>query len=329
MLIEITTAYIVVVCSVIWIMMSGYTDGTRLVDKAYRFLTINVPVGMKKTVSRVLGQRASAWIDNFWDYIVYQNNPIIMYFYLLLLNVGVWSFIWTSFPLLPNKVAESSMHKPLVLLLYFGCLFVFTAATKADPGVINKANCETYMSKYMFDQFIFKSASECVTCKIVKPARSKHCRLCGVCVARYDHHCVWLRTCIGAGNLKWFLAFLLLHSLICIYGVYMSYAVLWGEVLERNLLNAQFVHAITKKLIKSDAFVIMNFMIHDYPVPVAILILCGLLSIVLPMFLIYHLNLIRVNMTTNETSKWSAVDDPKAFNSYNNGLIANFKEVLG
>ena len=328
MLLEVTVAYLVVACSIIWVMISGYSDGSRLVDKAYRFLTIHLPSGMKRSLSRIFGDKVGNWMDRLWDYIVYQNNPLVMYFYLLLLNAGVWSFIWTSFPLLPNRVAESSIHKPLVLVLYFACLFVFTAAIRADPAVITKANCDKYMSEYPRDDFIFKDATECVTCKIPKPPRSKHCRLCGFCVARYDHHCIWLRTCIGAGNLKWFLAFLLVHSLICMYGVYMTYAVLWGEILRRNLLTAQFMNAETRQPVKADAFVLLSFIIHDYPVPFAVLILCGLLSIMLPIFLLYHLNLIRVNMTTNETSKWTAVADPKAQNIYNKGWRANFAEVL-
>lgn len=31
----------------------------------------------------------------------------------------------------------------------------------------------------------------CSVCKVVRPPRAGHCRICGVCILRLDHHCVW------------------------------------------------------------------------------------------------------------------------------------------
>ena len=54
----------------------------------------------------------------------------------------------------------------------------------------------------------------CETCLIFRPIRSAHCNNCNNCVAEFDHHCVWLGTCIGRNNYPVFLYFV--FSLTCL-----------------------------------------------------------------------------------------------------------------
>lgn len=57
---------------------------------------------------------------------------------------------------------------------------------------------------------------------IFRPQRTSHCNICNNCVINFDHHCVWLGTCIGRRNYKWFVYFVSLLTSFCLYIIAMS-----------------------------------------------------------------------------------------------------------
>ncbi|XP_028839090.1 palmitoyltransferase ZDHHC23-A [Denticeps clupeoides] len=60
---------------------------------------------------------------------------------------------------------------------------------------------------------------KCPLCKLPRPPRAGHCRICGGCVLRLDHHCVWINCCVGQANHRDFLLTLLLFLLTSLYGI--------------------------------------------------------------------------------------------------------------
>ncbi|XP_023700938.1 palmitoyltransferase ZDHHC23-B isoform X1 [Paramormyrops kingsleyae] len=77
----------------------------------------------------------------------------------------------------------------------------------------------------------------CPTCRIMRPPRSGHCRICSACVYRMDHHCVWINSCVGQANHRNFLLTLLLFLLTSVYGISL---VLRSICPRQNLLYALF-----------------------------------------------------------------------------------------
>mmetsp|Transcript_87369 Transcript_87369/g.199526 ORF Transcript_87369/g.199526 Transcript_87369/m.199526 type:complete len:445 (-) Transcript_87369:26-1360(-) len=66
------------------------------------------------------------------------------------------------------------------------------------------ANKDDYV--HFVDAASFKRV--CVICRQLKTMRSHHCKDCGRCVDRLDHHCPWIDNCVGIGNQRPFFVFI-------------------------------------------------------------------------------------------------------------------------
>ena len=114
------------------------------------------------------------------------------------------------------------------------CLLLFAAASFCDPGIITEQNLEQHLALYPHDGLLFEPRC-CPTCGFVKPARSKHCRILNRCIARSDHHCIWLNAPVGLLTMRWFLGLLLAIPATCAYGAVMTARVVLGDMGRREV----------------------------------------------------------------------------------------------
>jgi len=63
-------------------------------------------------------------------------------------------------------------------------------------------------SEYVRSVLAGESARICVVCHAVRGMRTFHCKDCGRCVQRLDHHCPWIDNCVGLANQRLFFCFL-------------------------------------------------------------------------------------------------------------------------
>ena len=116
-----------------------------------------------------------------------------------------------------NKYSYSSLIPIIIIsILYIISIFSALRGGFTDPGILtrqyqdysNSANRTTI--KQVINGHIL-NLNYCYSCSLYRPPRTSHCAVCDNCVERFDHHCIWLGTCIGKRNYKFF--YILLSSI--------------------------------------------------------------------------------------------------------------------
>eukprot|EP01102_Stenamoeba_stenopodia_P022851 TRINITY_DN9673_c0_g1_i1.p1 TRINITY_DN9673_c0_g1~~TRINITY_DN9673_c0_g1_i1.p1 ORF type:complete len:478 (+),score=89.94 TRINITY_DN9673_c0_g1_i1:42-1436(+) len=274
----------------------AHKDG--FIGKLLHFiLNLWPPPGLRKLkgwFARTIVGRA---ISKVIYYVLYTPNPLFQLLYIVLLLGGFYLgsiFIWSHMSFVQKVTIHSMIWPSFVLFLI--CSF-------RNPGIVTADNVKTLVERYPYDNVMYHRRKKCPTCKLPKPARSKHCSICNKCVRRFDHHCPWINNCVGARNILFFLAFTTMTGITCGYATYLMTSILYNNViLKYRLLEVMYLPRF--KDYAHPYVVLMQLLVYYVgPLYMASTTFFFLTFLTLFGFTTYHISLIVRNMTTNETSK--------------------------
>lgn len=136
---------------------------------------------------------------------------------------------------------------------------------------VNNNETSIYIPRKVFLKY-------CPTCHIFKPPRTSHCSACNHCILDFDHHCPWVANCIGRGNYRSFIHFIITTEFLALLCFAYSAMVLSM----RDTIS-----------------------LEDNTSPIAIFMLVYSLVFGIALFCMvsYHCYLISVNRTTNQQIK--------------------------
>ncbi|EOD51032.1 putative palmitoyltransferase swf1 protein [Neofusicoccum parvum UCRNP2] len=282
----------------------------------HRCIWVHFPALLRRLDGLVTGGRIYKYTTATWHYLLYEKHPLVVIFFLGLLTGASGLFLFETYNYFPIY------HKLLIaLVLPWPYVFTYLSACTRPNTVINASNHSAQVQAYPYDHILYHPNMNCRTCRLPKPARSKHCPICKTCVARMDHHCVWVNNCVGRENYRWFLALLASTSLVLLYGAYLALIVfLYPQVYDRfthydhafpaGLLSGWAPWKLRLKGFREDLNTVMVESLNVGGLSVTGVGLLAGLTWPLPLGLLaYHAYLIWAGMTTNEASKWADLRD--------------------
>lgn len=249
----------------------------------------------------------------------YDLYPVMDYSYHLpaaSIPTGAWRWYYIS-PVWVTVVGVWLLYN--ILWNYLCCVFVHPGRAPAElPSEV--------VSQLLYDPEV-SARSElpyryCRTCKAPKPMRTHHCGLCGCCVLKADHHCVWINQCVGHYNQRYFILFLFYMLLGTSFFTLCSLPHIVGPFMHKTPLSPE-LDALGKPipLILSSQYYIVAAVVC-----VAGWFACG-------GFIAWTIYLAATNQTTIEffNSFWGTdkVRYKGKTNPYNLGPWRNMEEVFG
>lgn len=95
----------------------------------------------------------------------------------------------------------------IAVVFCFVCHFTDPGLPLPDPDDPGPTDMDNRIRERTLDDGTKWEQKWCRECSIWRPHRCGHCHMCGRCVMRLDHHCVWMGTCVGERNMRFFAAF--------------------------------------------------------------------------------------------------------------------------
>jgi palmitoyltransferase ZDHHC9/14/18 len=148
----------------------------------------------------------------------------------------------------------------------------------------------------------------CKTCLTWRPPRAYHCPTCDSCIEVHDHHCVWLNTCVGRRNYRYFFTFTWTLSILCLFLLGSTVADLLVFKKQENISFAQSIdhHRVTFALL------IYTCLVGWYPI--------GLAG--------YHMYLIWRGETTREALQAGKLSKKDRHRPYDQGFLRNLYIII-
>eukprot|EP00934_Nitzschia_sp_Nitz4_P000207 Nitzschia sp. Nitz4//scaffold119_size111653//90359//91718//NITZ4_004206-RA/size111653-augustus-gene-0.216-mRNA-1//1//CDS//3329533884//207//frame0 len=269
-------------------------------SKLAYFLQVALPNKLWTTTSQLVGEQQMNVVQTFMDL-----SLVIFYYFVVM---GCWTIVfWYVYPWISATPSVGNYHKYIGILVFFACFGSWRVANKSSPGCITTRSFQRY-DHYPYDNLLFVPNRRCETTGLVRIPRSKFDRLkYNQNIPRYDHFCGWVHNTIGEENYRWFLLFLCVHVVMCLYGSTVCMYLFSAEIQDKKLLEITFFDRATGETAQNNKLIVLQYLFIRRTPEFAVMVIMFIMALALGAFLFYHVYLTSTNRTTNEDGKWADV----------------------
>ncbi|KAL7688489.1 putative palmitoyltransferase, DHHC domain, ankyrin repeat-containing domain-containing protein [Plasmopara halstedii] len=267
-----------------------------------------------------------------------RRGASVLFFFVMVISNATLSLIFAVPCLPPRNPIQTVRYQTVGLVFLTVTCILYVYVCMKDPGYVPRSTRPAYELLAMEEMTV-----PCPTCVTRKPQRSKHCSACRRCVYRFDHHCPWINNCVGIGNHRSFLIFLVALSSFCFAIGMISLNILMGHFPLHPLAYDTHDEQGTAALwpwrwlrppdwalsgdLQAKSSTLLLHSLH------AVLLLCAtVFGLPTTMLLIIQLRNVSRNLTTNEVfnkDKYPYLKTPmdEFHNPFDGGCLYNFAEV--
>ena len=213
----------------------------------------------------------------------------------------------------------------MFILFFLSSFFLFKSGL-VDSGILLRGNLTDIQMEnkncrskptHLRQLGYIREYKICDTCYIVRPLRSTHCGICDNCIYRFDHHCPWIGTCVGKRNYPYFFIFLILLNLFQVFTAAVCIAHIVIKILDDKKIGK--FNFETKK--QKDSALVGDVIISLYLIIYVILTMIFTTGL-----LLYHIKIVKNDMTTKEELK-KFFRNPFG-NPYQRNTKSNFSSII-
>ena len=150
----------------LYLFMCADSSDTGINGSISRFFFVRIPNAVSQALKFCLGESIFAYVEQCYDYVTNQRNPIMQIMYVILINCAFMAWVCTGMPKLPTFLVHKA-HAYISVAFVLVAQYTYYLACTRSPGDVNSDNVVCF-NHQPYDGLMYLPGAYCGSCSIPK-----------------------------------------------------------------------------------------------------------------------------------------------------------------